>query len=228
LRPIARILILGALWFNLASCGYLDPQFPNKLAGLPAGLVEESAASGSVLFQDEFSDPASGWDRVAEGDSRLDYSNGTYRFSIQRLDWYYISTPHMRFSDVDIRVQATNLAADGVSALGVICRYQDEGNFYLFTLTSDGYYGISKIEEGVEMLIGREVLASHPGINKGDATNYLIARCQGENLSMAINGTGLIQVSDPTFSDGDVGLAGAVLDGTAAVLDFDNFSVLKP
>lgn len=55
------------------------------------------------------------------------------------------------FGDFDLRVtvQQTTGAVDQ-NQLGVIFRYRDEANFYVFRITSDGYCSLSKIVDGVE------------------------------------------------------------------------------
>ena len=40
------------------------------------------------------------------------------------------------------------------NSFGVICRYQDEENFYAGLITSDGYAGIFEVKEGIYHLKG--------------------------------------------------------------------------
>ncbi|MEJ2305846.1 MAG: hypothetical protein P8Y14_30355, partial [Anaerolineales bacterium] len=50
---------------------------------LPSYLFSGGVSSGEVLFQDDFSDPASGWERVSEGsEGVLDYEEGAYRILV--------------------------------------------------------------------------------------------------------------------------------------------------
>ena len=46
---------------------------------LLAACGETPAENPSLYFQDDFSDPESGWDRVNGADGVTDYSNGAYR-----------------------------------------------------------------------------------------------------------------------------------------------------
>jgi hypothetical protein len=183
---------------------------------------------GIVLFQDDFSDPNSGWDRVRDEESIQDYEDGNYRFSIRKPAWYYWSTPNLRFSDVRIEVQALDASREGLNAFGVICRYRDAGNFYFFSITTDGYFGASKFENGMETYLGQGTMDSSPAIVQGAGTNHLGVECLGDRLRFFVNGSPLLEVRDSSFSTGDVGLITTLLEGTTSEIRFDNFSVLAP
>jgi hypothetical protein len=198
------------------------------------GLQPESGAEndprslGFVLFQDDFSDPGSGWDRVREDDGVRDYKDGRYSFIIRRPAWYFWATPNLNFTDVRIEVQAVAESSSGIDAFGVICRYQDAGNFYFFSITTDGFFGASKFENGLETFLGQGTMNSSPAIVQGAGTNHLGVECLGERLSFYVNGAPLLEVRDSSFSTGDVGLIATMLEGTASEIQFDNFSVLAP
>jgi hypothetical protein len=199
-----------------------------QIQDLPLELAEGISPPGWVLFQDDFSDPGSGWEVSEDVSGRREYLDGTFRFSITRPDWSYWSTPGLSFSDVHIDAQITRSGGDGLSSAGVICRYQDEQNFYFFSITSDGYFGISKVEDGRETLIGQNALSSSGNILRGNATNFIGADCIGDQLTLWINGIESLEVHHAGIPRGDAGIIASLLDGRAAALEFDNFSVLKP
>ncbi|MBP8047774.1 MAG: hypothetical protein KAY64_03425, partial [Anaerolineales bacterium] len=41
--------------------------------------LDQAAPSGSVLFQDDFANPASGWNRFSATEGVMDYDGGSYR-----------------------------------------------------------------------------------------------------------------------------------------------------
>jgi hypothetical protein len=116
----------------------------------------------------------------------------------------------------------------GLSAYGVICRYKNPGNFYFFSITSDGFYGASKFEDGKETLLRQKTMDSSSAIVQGFGSNHLGVECLGDHLSFYVNGALLIEVRDSSFSTGDVGLIATMLEGTGSEIRFDNFSVLAP
>jgi hypothetical protein len=63
-----------------------------------------------VLFQDDFSDPSSRWDRVSAGSGLTGYVDDAYRIHLDEPhadDW---ANPGQAFSDVGVEVQATKAA----------------------------------------------------------------------------------------------------------------------
>jgi hypothetical protein len=62
----------------------------------------------------------------------------------------------LTFMDVRIEVDAVKMAGPDLNDIGVICRYKDPSNFYFFSVSSDGYYGVSKVINGQEQWIGME------------------------------------------------------------------------
>jgi hypothetical protein len=180
-----------------------------------------------ILFQDDFSDSGSGWDQYSDEYAVTDYVDGMYRIWIGQSDYYNWATASKNFSDVQIEVDVKNVGeADGDA--GIICRYQDSDNFYLLRITTDGYYGISKIYQGNEELLGATKLRQNNSIFTGGATNHLRAECVGNRLSFYANGTLLADLNDADLASGDVGLIGGTFDKERVDLRFDNFVVYRP
>jgi hypothetical protein len=201
------------------------------LAMLACSLTGEKTASelpGDVLFQDDFSDTSSGWDRVNETEGITDYQNGVYRILVNTASFDVWANPGLNFTDTVIEVEATKVGGPDDNDFGVICRYQDINNFYFFVISSDGYYGIAKVVDGEQELLGMENMEYSDAINQGNATNEIRADCVGDSLTLSINGQTLIDVSDPDYSLGDVGLIAGTFDTEGTDIQFDNFVVKKP
>jgi hypothetical protein len=211
-----------------AACGLSSP--PRDTGGSLGG---ENLARGPenpkiVLFQDDFSDPTSGWDRNNNLGGESDYEFGVYKFLIRQPNVYMWSRPGLQFNDVRIDVQASKISDADISLYGVICRYQDPGNFYFLSITSDGFYGISKFSQNQETLVGMRTMESHKVINQQVATNHLTAECIGDRLRLAVNGIILADVQDGDFLTGDVGLIAGSMNLPNGEILFDNLTVLSP
>ena len=184
--------------------------------------------SGSTIFQDEFRDSASGWQTGADQAGSVNYQEGWLRFQIAEPQTIKISTPGLRFSDTRIEVDATKLDGPDDNHFGVLCRYKDINNFYIFAISSDGYYGIGKYSAGNLTWLGAELMQSHAAIQQGNSTNHLRVDCTGTNLALSINGQLISLVSDTGLIEGDVGLiAGSAQTAEVDIL-FDNFIVTAP
>jgi hypothetical protein len=187
------------------------------------------APQPQILFEDDFSKQAHGWDTIRDEEGVTDYENGGYRIFIDKTEWYFWSTPGVNFSDVIIRVDATKLGGPDNNEFGVICRYVDADNFYFFTAASDGYYSINKFFEGEQSFVGMEEMQFNDDvINLGNASNVIKASCIGSNLTLEVNGTILADVTDADIQTGDVGLIASTWDVAGTDILFDNFVVTKP
>lgn len=183
---------------------------------------------GQVLFQDDFSNSSSGWDRVNLEDGVTDYANGIYRMFVSDSDTDIWANPGLNFTDVQIEVDATKIGGDDNNDFGIICRYTDTENFYFLIISSDGYYGIGKVIDGEQGLIGSESMPPSEVISKGNAENHLRADCVGNTLSLYVNGEQLASYDDPDLTSGDVGLIAGTFEVPGTEIHFDNFMVLKP
>jgi len=214
------LILLLAICLSTAACSALP---------VGGGGGADPALPANVLFQDDFSDPSSGWDRINQPEGITDYEDGAYRIFVNTINTDIWANPGLDFGDVRLEVEATKVGGNDNNDFGVICRYQDPDNYYFFILSSDGYYGIGKVKDGVQTLIGVDAMPPSEAIIQGDATNRLRVDCIGPLLSLYANDEFLDQYEDTDFSSGDVGLiAGTSPEAPGTDILFDNFQVLKP
>ena len=196
--------------------------------GLPAIPASVSAVpSGTTLFKDDFSSPASGWDHTKYAQGIMDYDGGGYRILVNTLQANFWSTPHKYFSDVRMEVDAGKLAGPDENRIGLICR-SDGKAYYFFIISSDGYYGLGIFMNGQAALLGQSEMQASLKINTGMAINHLRADCNGDDLTFYVNGTKLADIHDPTLQHGDVGLLAGSFNQPGVDIVFDNFVVIKP
>ncbi len=195
--------------------------------GLGAGSETEPLPEG-MLFEDDFSDTSSGWDRVNVDDGITDYVDGVYRIWVNSDNTDVWANPGLKFDDTIIEVQATKVGGPDDNDFGLICRYENESNFYFFIISSDGYYGVGKVLDGEQILLGEEELMSSDSIKIGNETNLIMADCVGSTLTLFANNSQLISVNDSSFASGDVGLLAGTFDIPGTDIHFDNFVVRKP
>ncbi len=218
MKIFLRLLALSCLSLIFTACAYTA-----ELGG-----DASTKASNPVLFQDDFSDTAGGWTTLQSDNKLIAYDRGGLRFFMNERQFDYWSRPGLRFSDVHIEVDATKHAGPDDNDFGIICRYQDENNFYSLLVSSDGYYGISKMKNGEHSLVGAEGMRVSETINKGDATNRIAADCSGDTLRLTVNGKKLIEVKDSDFTSGDIGLIAGTGEQAGVDVVFDNLIVTKP
>lgn len=182
----------------------------------------------NIYFKDDFSNPKSGW--LIENTNTIikKYSPEGYWIISNNLNSTTWSIPGMLFSDVRIDVSVSKVTGSDDNAFGVLCRYQSGENYYRFTISSDGYYGISKVVNGEEKVLGSEVMNFSYDILNGDQDNHLSAICDGSNLELQVNGIELMSIRDESFTFGDVGLIIENREGDNLAILFNDFKVTKP
>ena len=184
------------------------------------------ASPGTVLYQEEFEDNTSGWDRVSNENGIMDYDGGGYRMLIQKPDISMWSTPEKNLGDVRSEADVSRLSGPEENRAGLICRYQD-GNYYFFLISNDGYYGVGKFTGGQAILLGQTEMQPTDLIQK-DAVNHLRADCVGNTLTFFINNNQVLQVQDSDFASGDVGLLAGAFSQPGVDVLFDHFTVTQP
>jgi len=137
--------------------------------------------SVSTPFEDDFSDPASGWGSASHETYVRGYQLGRYLIQIDVPQWLVWTTSGRSYQDVAVEVMARSDDARD-NHYGILCRY-DEGQFYYFAVSTDGYYAIFRqTEEGdLTPLTGRAMLRSSL-INTDGTENRLLAVCEGPQL----------------------------------------------
>jgi len=179
-------------------------------------------------YYDDFSDPSSGWPSYRSDSAVTDYTAGSYRIFVNVPKQMLWVNPYLYFTDVSLEVQANKVAGPDDNYFGLICRYQDQNNFYFLVISSDGFYGIGKLSNGDSLWIGMDSWQYSQAIHQGETTNLLRADCVGNALSLYANDTLLATVTDDDFSAGDIGLLVGTLDNYGADILFDNLAANLP
>jgi hypothetical protein len=201
--------------FTLSACAS-----PISIPTAPA------ADPGDILYHDEFENNTTGWDRVSNSNGIMDYDSGGYRILIQQPSFNLWSTPEKNFSDVRVEADVTKLSGPSENRAGLMCRYQN-GDYYFFIVSSDGFYAIGKFIGGSTLLLGQTEMQPSEFIQV-NGINHLRADCVGNTLSFYVNFNEVAVVQDADFPSGDVGvLAGAFSEPGVDVL-FEHFVVIQP
>lgn len=184
-------------------------------------------SSGTVLFQDDFASPITGWDRLSTSEGTMDYDGGGYRLLVNAQNTNFWSTPHKNFADVRMEVDSGKLGGSDENRIGLICRFTGS-DYYFFLITSDGFYGVGLYSGGQAVLIGQNELQASNNIKTGMAVNHLRADCAGNTLTFFVNGFQVASVQNSALTSGDVGLLAGTFTEPGVDVIFDNFVVLKP
>jgi len=196
---------------------------------LAACQIQGSSVDPSILFKDNFSSPKSAWDQYSDSSGVAEYKDGSYRLFVNVPDSDYWSTPKgLSFEDTQIEVDVQVAGGSENNVFGIICRYQDSGNFYQLLISSDGYFDISKVSNNQRIPLTGEYLSPSSNIPDNASTLTIRADCVGDQLILYVNGTQITKASDSDFNHGNVGLTAGTFETPGTDILFDNFIVRKP
>ncbi len=190
-----------------------------------------SSGLGQILFQDDFSDPNSGWMDADLSDIQFGYDAGVRRIIVKTANLNsHDLLPKKAFDNVSIEVDATFAAGQTNGIFGILCRATADTLLqkgYEFLITADGGYGIVKVtgpNAGESTLLGQE--GKSDAILTGTATNHLRADCSGDNLALYVNGQKIDAVTDSELTTGQAGFElSTPANNTGYEVQFDNFVV---
>jgi len=156
-----------------------------------------------ILFQDDFSDPSSGLDRIEYSDGLVDYTDDGYRILVNRELGKEIITIGLDIADASIEVDTILKDGPDDARFGLVCRYDDYDNYYKFQIYSDGFFNITKLMNGEQTF---PVFDFSNAINVGNAENHIRVDCVGDTLTFYVNEVMLVRLKDDGLYSGDVGL----------------------
>jgi hypothetical protein len=184
--------------------------------------------NANVILSDDFSDSNSGWEVGDYPGGTVGYGDGVYEvvsFGDSKVMW---GISKEQYSNVVIEVEATQVEAPSSNNndYGVMCRVQENGDGYSLLVSGDGYYAIQVSVDGNFTAL---VDWTESGkIEKGNATNEIKAICDGENLTLYVNGSKLAEATDSTFSEGFVSMAATSYESSSTTINFDNLVLREP
>ncbi len=193
---------------------------------IPAAFQQKN---DNILLIDDFSSNLNNWNVWEnEAGSAVSYFQQGLVFIVNIPQYDYISVTNGSFGDVRIEATANKLTGSDDNDYGIICRYKNEKNYYGFIISSDGFFGIIKVKEGIYQLLNNTSMEFNFMIHTGNEFNFLRMDCIGNAISAYVNNTKLVEVTDPDFLDGQVGLMAGSFSKPGVAILFDNFLVLKP
>lgn len=185
-------------------------------------------SSGDILLEDDFSDDTTGWEIVNNVYELKGYSSEGYLISINNNNGRSISTSGLQFGDIKMEVQTHKLTGSNDSYLGLVCRYQDNQNYYRFFITPDGYTGIVKVVNGLSTTLPGGKMSYDHAVIQDDGTNLLEVSCIGNQLTLSVNGKLAVSTTDDQLEQGDAGVFAETGQNGAGSFIFNQFIVTKP
>jgi len=211
-KKLTSIGVCFVLLLNSLAC-YMNPK---------------SDKSGSLLIKDDFSHSEVSWEIWSkDGVSAVGLVDGKLTMILQQPNTDIVTTNQFSQSNIELSVFAQKEHGSNDNLIGLVCRHQNDNNYYGFLISSDGYFGIIKKTLGDMELINSEMMQYSEYINKGDVENHLSAICDGESLEFFVNNVELASIKDGDLTFGGNGIMiGSFSEPNDLVVSFDEFTLL--
>jgi hypothetical protein len=178
-------------------------------------VVTEAPATSSepqAFFVDEFDDNMDNysWFDMGSGDEdekmNLIYEEGQLKFELNDYNlWPYVIYDPFTYTDVRIDVEAENWGRNQ-NSVTIICRYDENLGWYEFNIANDGTWYIAYYDA----MVAKGYITLYNGgstaIKMGRDTNVYTGVCQGQNLTLYINGVETRTVQHKDLKEGFVGV----------------------
>jgi hypothetical protein len=188
------------------------------------GVVPDDApvVGGDLLLEDDFEDAAtSGLGESEDEASRYAYEDGAYVVEVKEPETIVWARVRGTYDDARIAVDANVPSGADISAAGLIFHYQNPDNFYLFSVSNDGYYALELLEDDEWTVL----IDWTPSDAVSSSSNRLGVETLGDRIRLFVNDELLEETSDSTFYGGEVALALTSLQNSTAAVAFDNLLI---
>ncbi|UCF26844.1 MAG: PD40 domain-containing protein, partial [Chloroflexota bacterium] len=177
-----------------------------------------------VLYQDDFSNPESGWPQGQDVDSGYQYIQGEYNITVKNANWSAAASPGFQAEDYVVSVDVRN-AGNVYGTYGIVFGLAENwSRLYTFEIDPEGYFGIWRFNdsEGWNLLY----VDSSPYINIAEGINHLKVKRDGAIIEVHANGRLLTTITDGSFLGlSSSGLIATTYDQENLNVFYDNFTV---
>jgi len=180
----------------------------------------ELPTGGSIIYQDDFSDTDTGWPVEKKSDESYFFKSGRYYIVVEGANNIRPITGGEILSDVVIQLDARVERSSGTGDFGVVCRYQDGNNMYMFEITQDAYYAVYKMVNGEWYPL---IDYTYSDMLEGLTDARFNVTCIGNTFTFAVNGKLLGEVNDQSIASGDYGFFAGTFDETGNTISFDKY-----
>jgi hypothetical protein len=181
------------------------------------------AELGRVLFMADFSQ---GWPSIDEETAKVAISGGKYVFEVGPFDGRFMSTTTVDEGDLYAQVEVIPQECSQGGGYGLLFRFADEGNYYLFNVYCNNTFTIIARVNG---RLAPSPLAHGPlpeEVNASSTTTHTVGVLTvGDEFTLLLDGVTITSVRDTRHVSGDVALYAVSEGENIFKVAFDNLEV---
>ena len=207
----------------------------------PAAATETPVPAAQEFFTEEFDSPLSGdWSVFTITDPsvsdlekvKVESDNGNLVWDVNsEYVYYYLFYNAFTYEDVKVEVRADNRGKNN-NSVSLICRYDENIGWYEFNIANNGLYNIlfAEVLDSGKIRWNRIANGGSNAINQGKDVNEYSATCQGDDLTLVINGDEAITIKDRKYAlrDGQVGVSVSSFNVLPILIEMDWIKVSEP
>jgi hypothetical protein len=193
------------------------------------------------FFTEEFDSPLGGdWDILTvTGSDAADPDKVTVDAQGGRLVWdfdseyvyYYMFYNAFKYEDVKVELSADNRGRNN-NSISLVCRYDPDVGWYEFNIANNGLYDIiyAEVTSGGDIDYQTIVNGGSNAIKQGKEVNEYSIACDGDQLSLTINGDEVKTVTEKTHGlrEGQVGMSVSSFNVLPILIEMDWFKISEP
>ncbi len=219
---VLLLALVGVILFTVLGLDRRDGLRSEATATVLSGLGEELI----LVYEDDFSDPGSGWDDAFDRYTTKQYGNNKYYIEITTSNLVAWGLANRTVADFRLEVDAAQETGPRNNGYGILFRFQDRDNFYRFDISGDGFFLLSKFHASEWITLVPWTASS--AINVGQAQNRLVVDATGSEVRVYANGSLLAEVVDDTFSEGNFGFFASTFSEPNLTVRFDDIKLWTP
>ena len=193
---------------------------------LPTDTPTPAEPPFELVFEDDFS-VVRGWPQVRGDEFRMRNTAGGYVIEVDLTNDAVWGVREDGYGDVRVETEAYRKDGARDGYYGVVCRFENGSNYYLFFVGSDGSYGIAKQFNG-KLTFLQQLQDTQAIIKTGSTPNRVRGDCIGTTLTLYVNGVEMASVEDADFGGGSVGIAAGTRRSPGYDVFFQYFALYVP
>ena len=178
----------------------------------------------TVLLSDSFENPQmSSLGTGTSSSATYAFVDGAYQITVMKPQYIAWSPFSGSYRNVSVEVDILFDTTMNDTSAGLIFDYQNEKNFYFFSITADGHYALDLQHNGewIALIDWTE----SPAIKAVGKSNRLRVEVLGDRIRLYVNDILLDEASDNTFNSGGMALAVNTFAKSDITVKFDNLLV---
>ena len=137
-------------------------------------------------YENDFSNPESGWP-IRDGEiTSKDYGDGTYDITIKKGGHEVWTMVPVSVSPKEFTLEVTAESVNNEGSYGIIFGYENSDNMYEFIVTQQGYYGFNRKSQGNWSGRGQWKKSSY--VNKEGKNTLKVKVSSRNNFTFFVNG----------------------------------------